>query len=333
MKKQHVRWMGLIVAYVTTSVSLVGCMNFLREGPGSSHLANTPVPVSKTVPHVGTPSAPSASATLEPTIEGNWQCADSQCDSDTLKTISSKQDTVETTSTIRDVKSMSMCRVHEVSQLRVVDDHGDDNLEAEITPVSIQVVDSDENTKNCADLYKQPLDEKTSVKILQTVDQGIQEIEVAGVKYRRILDVDVKRVVAAHSKSKALNLNLPVSSWACVDAGLEQNEITISLISGDLTIISDFVQTFDSNQNCLVEEKMKVSRIEPGPQGNPNKITVYMVPQQIVPVEPGSCEAQVDQYNEKPLSTNAIPHVLTFDGTGKFTLQGKHYMRQVNSIR
>ena len=337
MKKNLVRWSTMGIAYASVAVSAAGCMNYLHEGPGSSKGPSPTQQIQKrggsSTPQSGSGSAPVSA--IQATITGNWRCADTSCDQDTIETISDDQQTIETTSTIQDASSSSVCRVHETSKLSITSDADDDNYQADVTPSKVEVIPSSENSGNCGQIYKEADSSKTGyTTIVAMVENGQQQISVDGVRYRRATNPEMQQVSTNHSSAGVTpqHSGLAGSTWNCIDKGSEDDQLIFAADLKSAKMIS--VQDLDANNNCEIAVEPSISSIEEqtyqdkksGQKFNAEVLTITTAP--LILIQPDTCSDAIDQYNQQHANTSTTTRTLKMDGLNMLSLGGRHYMRQ-----
>ena len=340
MKKNLVRWSTLGIAYASVAVSAVVCMNYLHEGPGSSKGPSPTVQIQSksggSAPHSGSGSTPVAA--VEATITGNWRCADSSCDQDTIKSITENKDstyTVDTKSSVEDQSTASVCRVHEVATLNITSNTDDENYEGDLTTSELDAAPSSENTGNCSQVYKTPESPKAnSTRMVALVQNGQQQITIDGVRYRRATIDEMQQVSRNHSGGGSLpqHSGLAGSTWSCIDKGSEDDQLVFAADLKSAKMIS--VQDLDANDNCEIAVEPSISSIEEqayqdkksGQKFNAEVLTIMTAP--LILIQPDTCSDAIDQYNQQHANTSTTTRTLKMDGLNMLSLGGRHYMRQ-----
>jgi hypothetical protein len=323
MHGKSVRWLVLGASYVAVSLSVVGCMDYVHEGPGRTTKVYSK-PTSHPSASHGASGVTGVTGSLEgATIEGDWKCADATQCNDNLITI--EGDSMKSTSTLGDLKSQSVCRIEETSDLKATEEAHSNTYDASITPHSVSVIDSDDNTENCGDVYKEPLDAAKQVKLIPSVAQRTQHLNVDGVPYVRAIKTEIKAIEMAHAKTSSPKLAPWGQTWSGTDG---QSQLVFS--QDQKSITEDFTENFSGNLNCPVEEQLQITKVAPGPHNSKNELVVSYAPSALVyDGDDSSCREAAQDYNSKLAANLAyIPHVLKFDGTGLFKIDdSKPYLR------
>ena len=259
-------------------------------------------------------------------ISGLWLCIDSKCEDGTIKKISDRLDSVETSQTERLASSTaySICSVHQVE--RMSPSHETDHYS--LTETSIRLVSSPENTQDCADeIGKLNQIKPVSVSVEIIRDADLAEITINGVRYRQIGDTDLKFISEQRAQLNARNASIS-GDWVCADDGCGNLHQTIS---GDRKILTT-ESTIELSGESLKCHVIEDSQLEITDNTEPQRLYVTRTrgDVRLVPSAENmeDCASVVSDFNQKRNGSESQEKItIERDGNRKIMLLGKNYVR------
>ncbi len=319
---------GLVLAF--WAASGVGCTNN-RVGTVDLKAAAAARALHSTT--TGSPQSADANAA---SLAGDWLCTDQDCPADTIKTISPKLDSIETSITERltPANPQSICRFEQTEILRI---SSDDSVTAQgtLSQNSAHLMPALENTRDCADVMKRIAEikhEPVSIKIEREKSddcQAAQQILINGSHYRRLSDLELETINSNHYKLNAEYASV-AGQWTCIDEGCGELSQTIS---ADLKVLTSdsVIELPVDGAKCHVTEQSSLAVKD---STDPQKIYLDRTYGQLKVVDSpenmSDCAAVAKDFNDEREQKHPESERITIerDGNQEIILLGKRYARK-----
>jgi hypothetical protein len=339
--KRHLRVSLLGLALGLVSGWAVGCTNHRGYTVSPAEAAA----IQKQRMASQTQNGPSSEAL---SVSGHWACDDSQCDPDTIKTISSQVDQIQTEATERHSSpsgqgsgpeqgqgiNQGICRIRETSRI-AVSSQGNNTLSGNLNPGLTQVLDSPENTADCESYYEAQNGNLRSITdsvvlILNSSSNCPGKLSINGVCYRSLSDQALQNLESARTMKDAVDASV-AGVWASAENDKSVLQATIS--SNRKSIVLDRLMSFPpGNEKCRMQKTSSLE-LENAPESDPDRFAGIQSDNQwnLVPsvLNADDCSTLAENLVNKP----AAPATITFerDGTRYLLINGQRFVRKSQS--
>ena len=265
-------------------------------------------------------------------ISGQWICIDSGCPKDTIKSISPKLSTIETTLTERlnSANPQSICRMQQTEALTITAQSDALTVKGTLSHDPARLMPALENTHDCEDVLAKINEIKPeATQVILAHDSDNEELLINGVRYRRLSDQELKTINASHYELNADYASI-AGDWSCIDEGCGELSQTITPDLKKMTS-SSTIELTDDGEKCHVAED---STLEVKDSSDPQKIYLNRNFGKIKVVDSADnmsdCDAVVKNFNDDRAAKNVESEQITVerDGNQEIILLGKRYVRK-----